>query len=76
VIEVQLSVRSMLKTIAVFDGQVVEFFLDELKGGSRRMHAARRRNLFIGCEKGFPEGFGGARCSERDRAQGQGRGPL
>jgi hypothetical protein len=46
-IEVQLTSRSMLKTIAVFDGRVVEFFFDELKGGTRRIHVGHIRSLAL-----------------------------
>ena len=37
-IEIQLTSRSLLKTIAIFDGHVVEFLFDEAIGGSRRIH--------------------------------------
>lgn len=37
-IELQLTSRSMLRTIAAFDGRIVELFFDELRGGSRRIH--------------------------------------
>jgi hypothetical protein len=45
VIEIQLTSSSMLKTIAVFDGRVVEFFFDELRGGTRRIHVGHIRTL-------------------------------
>jgi hypothetical protein len=35
----------MLKTIAVFGGHVVEFFFDELRGGSRRVHVGHIKSL-------------------------------
>jgi len=44
-IEVRLTSRSVLKTIAVFDGHVVEFFFDELRGGSRRIHVGHVKSL-------------------------------
>ena len=44
-IEVQLTTRSMLKTIASFDGHVVEFFFDELRGGSRRVHVGHIQSV-------------------------------
>jgi hypothetical protein len=46
-IEVQLTTRSLLKTIATWDGRVLEFFFDELKGGSRRMHAGHIRSIEV-----------------------------
>ena len=46
-IEVQLTTRSMLKTIAVFDGHFVEFFFDELRGGSRRVHVGHIKSIDI-----------------------------
>jgi hypothetical protein len=44
-IELKLTSRSMLKTIAVFDGHVLEFFFDELRGGSRRVHVGHIKAL-------------------------------
>src|SRR5215471_1119011 len=44
-IEIQLTSRSMLKTIAVFDGHIVEFFFDELRGGSRRIHVGHIKTI-------------------------------
>jgi hypothetical protein len=44
-IEVQLTTRSMLKTFATWDGRVLEFFFDELKGGSRRIHVGHIRSI-------------------------------
>jgi hypothetical protein len=44
-IEAQLTSRSILKTIAAFDGHVVEFFFDELRGGSRRIHVGHVKSL-------------------------------
>jgi hypothetical protein len=44
-IEVRLTSRDMMKTIAVFDGRVVEFFFDELRGGSRRVHVGHIKSI-------------------------------
>ena len=44
-IELRLTTRSMLRTIAVFDGRVVEFFFDELRGGSRRVHVGHIKTI-------------------------------
>lgn len=46
-IEVQLSVLTMLKTIAVFAEHVVEFLFCELKGGSRRVHVGHVKSVEV-----------------------------
>ncbi|HLO15389.1 MAG TPA: hypothetical protein VK206_11200 [Anaerolineales bacterium] len=46
-IEAQFSIRSMLKPIVIFDGHVIEFFFDELQGGSRRIHVGHIKSLEI-----------------------------
>ncbi len=46
-IEAQLSIRSMLKPIVIFDGHVIEFFFDELRGGSRRVHIGHIKSVEI-----------------------------
>ncbi len=46
-IEAQLSIRSMLKPILIFDGHVIEFFFDELRGGSRRVHIGHIKSVEI-----------------------------
>ncbi|HLO27487.1 MAG TPA: hypothetical protein VK249_00035 [Anaerolineales bacterium] len=46
-IEAQLSIRSMLKPIVIFDGHVIEFFFDELQGGNRRMHVGHIKSVEI-----------------------------
>ena len=46
-IEAQLTTRSMLKTIMQFDGHVIEFFFDELRGGSRRVHVGHVDSIAI-----------------------------
>ena len=37
----------MLRTIAVFDGRVVELFFDELRGGSRRVHVGHIKAIAL-----------------------------
>ncbi len=37
-IELQLSTHAISKPIVLFDGHVLEFFFDELRGGSTRVH--------------------------------------
>ena len=44
-IELQLTSRSLLRTIALFDGRIVEFFFDELRGGSRRVHVGHIKTV-------------------------------
>ena len=46
-IELQLSTRSMSKPIIVFDGHVIEFFYDDLREGSRRIHVGHIRSIEI-----------------------------
>ena len=46
-IEAQLSIRSMSKPIMIFDGNVIEFFFDELQGGSRRIHVGHIKTIDI-----------------------------
>ena len=44
-IEIHLTTRSMPRTIAVFDGGVLELFFDELRGGSRRIHVGHIKTI-------------------------------
>jgi len=37
----------MLKPIVIFDGHVIEFFFDELRGGSRRVHVGHIKSVEI-----------------------------
>jgi len=37
----------MLKPIVIFDGHVIEFFFDELGGGSRRVHIGHIKSVEI-----------------------------
>jgi len=37
----------MLKPIVIFDGHVIEFFFDELRGGSRRVHIGHIKSVEI-----------------------------
>ena len=46
-IEVQLSIRSMERPIVIFDGHVIEFFLDQLQGGSLRVHVGHIKSIEI-----------------------------
>ncbi len=46
-IEAQLSIRSMSRPIVIFDGQVIEFFFDELQGGSKRIHVGHIKSVEI-----------------------------
>ncbi len=46
-IELQLSTRSMSKPIIVFDGHVIEFFYDDLREGSRRIHVGHIKSIEI-----------------------------
>ena len=46
-IELQLSTRSMSKPIIVFDGRVIEFFYDDLREGSRRIHVGHIKSIEI-----------------------------
>jgi chemotaxis methyl-accepting protein methylase len=46
-IEVRLSTESILRPIALFDGHILEFFFDELNGGSRRVHIAHIKSIEI-----------------------------
>ena len=46
-IEAQLSIRSMSKTIVIFDGHVIEFFFDSQQGGSRRVHVGHIQSIEI-----------------------------
>jgi len=46
-IETQLSTLSMLKPILVYDGHVIEFFFDELNGGTRRVHVGHIKSIEV-----------------------------
>jgi len=46
-IELQLSTKSMSKPILVFDGHIIEFFYDDLREGSRRIHVGHIRSIEI-----------------------------
>lgn len=46
-IELQLSTRSMSKPIVTFDGNVIEFFYDDLNHGSRRVHVGHIKSIEI-----------------------------
>jgi hypothetical protein len=47
VIELQLSTKSMSKPLVVFDGNVIEFFYDDLNHGSRRVHVCHIKSIEI-----------------------------
>ena len=44
-IELQLSTKSMSKPIVTFDGNVIDFFYDDLTNGSRRIHVGHIRSI-------------------------------
>ena len=46
-IELQLSIKAMSKPILVFDGHVLEFFYDDLREGSRRIHVGHIKSIEI-----------------------------
>ena len=46
-IELQLSTKAMSKPILVFDGRVLEFFYDDLREGSRRIHVRHIKSIEI-----------------------------
>jgi len=46
-IELQLSTHAMSKPIVLFDGHVLEFFFDELRGGSTRVHIGHIKSIQI-----------------------------
>ena len=45
--ELQLSTKSMSKPILIFDGHVLEFFYDDLREGSRRIHIKHIKSIEI-----------------------------
>ena len=45
--EFQLSTNSMSKPIVTFDGHVIEFFYDDLRNGSRRVHVGHLKSAEI-----------------------------
>ena len=46
-IELQLSTNAMSKPIVIFDGNVIEFFYDDLTHGSRRVHVGHIKSIEI-----------------------------
>lgn len=46
-IELQLSTKAMSKPIVSFDGNVIEFFFDDLTNGGRRVHVGHIRSIEI-----------------------------
>ncbi len=46
-IKLQLSTNAMSKPIVVFDGHVIEFFYDDLRNGSRRVHIGHIKSIEI-----------------------------
>jgi hypothetical protein len=46
-IELRLSTHAMSKPIVIFDGHVIEFFFDDLTGGSRRVHVGHITSIEI-----------------------------
>ena len=46
-IELQLSTKAMSKPILVFDGHTLEFFYDDLREGSRRIHIRNIKSIEI-----------------------------
>jgi hypothetical protein len=45
--ELQLSTHAMSKPIVTFDDHVIEFFYDDLTGGSRRIHVGHIKSIEI-----------------------------